>query len=117
MNHAAFKDSTGRPRTSNLIRRTILVSATLGVLFLLASCGTKQTPGQHATIFMRDGTTLTGTVTATSPTEVTLAGDDNASHTVPMTQVKSIEYDDAAAPQTSAGQTSAANSGAGAAPA
>jgi len=45
---------------------------------------------------MRDGTTLTGTVTATSPTEITLAGDDKASHIVPMTQVKSIEYDDAA---------------------
>jgi hypothetical protein len=50
---------------------------------------------------MRDGTTLAGTVTATSPAEITLAGDDNAAHTVPMTQVKSIEYDDAAAAQTS----------------
>ncbi len=74
----------------------------LGALFLLASCATKA-PGQHATILMRDGTTLTGTVTATSPTEVTLAGDDNTSHTVPMTQVKSIEYDDTAA--THAGAT------------
>src|SRR5262249_32171354 len=116
MNHATFRVSTGRARTSNLILRTVLASATLGALFLLASCTAKQAPGQHATIFMRDGTTLSGTVTATSPTEVTLTADDNASHTVPMTQVKSIEYDDAAAPQTSAGQTSAANSGAGATP-
>jgi len=51
---------------------------------------------------MRDGTTLSGTVTATSPSEVTLTGDDNATHTVPMTQVKSIEYDDAAAAQAQA---------------
>jgi hypothetical protein len=50
---------------------------------------------------MRDGTTLTGTVTATSSSEVTLAGDDNTTHTIPMAQVKSIEYDDTAAPQAS----------------
>jgi hypothetical protein len=55
---------------------------------------------------MRDGTTLTGNVTSTSPTEITLAGDDKASHTVAMAQVKSIEYDDAAA-QASASPTSA----------
>jgi hypothetical protein len=54
---------------------------------------------------MRDGTTLAGTVTATSPAEITLAGDDKTDHTVPMTQVKSIEYDDAAA-QTAAARTS-----------
>jgi len=104
MNHATFRVSTGRARTSNHILRTVLASATLGALFLLASCTAKQAPEQHATIFMRDGTTLSGTVTATSPTEVTLTGDDNASHTVPMTQVKSIEYDDAAGGQTSAAQ-------------
>jgi hypothetical protein len=57
---------------------------------------------------MRDGTRLTGTVTATSPAEVTLAGDDNTTHTIPMTQVKSIEYDDIATAQTSASQAGAA---------
>jgi len=101
MNHAAFRASTGRAYKSNLLRRTTFLVATLGAVILLSSCGTKQAAGPHATILMRDGTTLTGTVTATSPTEVTLAGDDNTKHTVPMTQVKSIEYDDAAAPQTS----------------
>jgi hypothetical protein len=54
---------------------------------------------------MRDGTTLSGNVTASSPAEITLAGDDNTTHTVPMTQVKSIEYDDAAASQTAATAT------------
>jgi len=105
MNHSAFRASTGRC-TSNLIRQTIFASATLGALLLLASCATQQAPGQHATILMRDGTTLAGTVTATSPAEVTLAGDDNTTHTVPMTQVKSIEYDDTTA------QTSASKAGA-----
>jgi hypothetical protein len=72
----------------------------------LASCANKTASGQHATILMRDGTTLTGIVTATSPAEITLAGDDSATHTVPMTQVKSIEYDEAPAAQGSATQTS-----------
>jgi hypothetical protein len=64
---------------------------------------------------MRDGSELTGTVTATSPSEITLAGDDKTTHTIPMAQVKSIEYDDAAA-QGADAQASAGNSGGGAAP-
>lgn len=108
MNHAAFSASSGRARTLNLIWRTIFAGATLGTLFFLASCANKQASGQHATILMRDGSTLTGTVTATSPSAVTLAGDDNATHTIPMTQVKSIEYDDTAAAPASATQPGAA---------
>ena len=111
MNHSAFRASTGRYTsmmqtlmTRTLITRTLFVSAMLGALLLLAACATKQAPGQHATILMRDGTRLAGTVTATSPAEVTLAGDDNTTHTIPMTQVKSIEYDDPATAQTSASQ-------------
>jgi hypothetical protein len=58
---------------------------------------------------MRDGATLAGTVTATSPAEITLAGDDNATHLIPMTQVKSVEYDDTTA-QASGTPTGAAPS-------
>ena len=107
MNHAAFRASSGRAGTSNPVWRSILVGTTLGTLSLLASCSNKNASGQHATILMRDGTTLTGTVTTTSSSELTLAGDDNATHAVPMTQVKSIEYDDAVAAQASATQTGA----------
>jgi hypothetical protein len=107
MNHAAFRDSRGRTRTSQLIWRTIFAGATFGILFFLASCTTKPASGPHATIQMRDGTTLSGTVTATSASEITLAGDDNTTHTVPMAQVKSIEYDEPAAAQTSTAQTGA----------
>jgi len=112
----AFRASSEQTCTPNLIWRTILVSATLGALLFLASCANKTASGQHATILMRDGTTLTGIVTATSPAEITLAGDDHATHTVPMTQVKSIEYDEAPAAQSSATQTSDASSGAPATP-
>lgn len=104
MNHAAFSVLCGAACRSNLLRRTIFLSTMFGALFFLASCASKQSTGQHATITMRDGSTLAGTVTATSPSEVTLAGDDNQTHTIPMTQVKSIEYDDTAATQASASQ-------------
>ena len=100
MNHIAFKASRAWACTG----RTIFAVATLGALSFLASCANKPASGPHATVLMRDGTKLGGTVTATSPAEITLAGDDNASHVIPMTQVKSVEYDDAAA-QTSATQT------------
>jgi hypothetical protein len=97
MNHAAFRSLRGNARASNPILRSVIAGAALATFLFLASCSNKQTSGQHATVLMRDGTTLAGTVTATSPTEITLAGDDHVTHTVPMTQVKSIEYDDVAA--------------------
>ena len=112
MNYSAFRASTRR--VPNLIWRTVFVSAALAALFFLASCA-KQGSGQHATVLMRDGSELTGTVTATSPSEITLAGDDKTTHTISMAQVKSIEYDDAAA-QGSDTQASAGNGGGGAAP-
>src|SRR5215469_11561718 len=96
MNHARFRFSAWG-RTG----RIILLGTTLGALLFLASCTNESATGPHATVLMRDGTTLTGAVTATSPSEITLAGDDKTNHTIPMTQVKSIEYDDAAAAQAS----------------
>jgi hypothetical protein len=64
-------------------------------LVLLCSCATKETDRPHATITMRDGSAVAGSVMSSSAAEITLAGDDKSSHTIPMSQVKSIEYDDA----------------------
>jgi len=128
VNHATFIDSKGKgskrrafgeqTHASNFIRRTVFMAAFGAFLLVpglfLASCSNQTASGQHATVLMRDGSTLTGTVTATSGTEITLAGDDKTTHVVPMTQVKSIEYDDAPAAQTSAAQTSPTDSGASA---
>lgn len=123
MNHSAFKASTarassGRARGPKLAWRNIFsgaafVGAMLSAFFFLASCA-KQGSGQHAIVYMRDGSQLAGMVTATSPSEITLAGDDKTTHTIPMAQVKSIEYDDAAAPSGSG--ASADNTGGAAAP-
>ncbi|HKW61045.1 MAG TPA: hypothetical protein VJN89_00750 [Candidatus Acidoferrum sp.] len=113
------KASSGRARAPKLVWHDIfagaaLVGAMLCALFFLASCA-KQGSGQHAIVYMRDGSQLAGMVTATSPSEITLAGDDKTTHTIPMAQVKSIEYDDAGA-QSSDAQASAGNTGGGGAP-
>ena len=96
MNHAIF---SGRRLRLTSGWRIGLLSVTAGAVLFLASCngGNTASTGPHATVLMRDGSTLAGMVTATSPSEITLAGDDKVTHTVPMTQVKSIEYDDAQA--------------------
>jgi len=114
---ASFSGKASGKQTvgTNFIQRAIYVAA-LGTLLLVsglfaASCGNQTASGQHAKILMRDGTTLSGTVTATSASDITLTGDDNSKHTVPMAQVKSIEYDDAPAAQTSTAQSSPAASG------
>jgi len=66
---------------------------------LLISCAKQQTAaGPHATVFLRDGSEYAGTVTGTTPTDVTVKGDDNTTRTIAMKDVKSIEYDDASAP-------------------
>jgi hypothetical protein len=109
MSHAAFRPNRGLTRALHFTLRTVLVASAVGALLFLASCGNKAS-GPHATVLMRDGSTLTGTVTATSPVEITLAGDDNTTHKVAMAQVKSIEYDDTAA-------TPAASTQSGSAPA
>jgi hypothetical protein len=70
----------------------------------LASCTNKSTvestEKRHATVLMQDGTKVTGTVEASSPSELTLAGDDNITRTIPMNQVKSVEYGDDTGGQT-----------------
>ena len=88
----------------------ILTIAALPILFL-SSCA-KQEPaapvtGPMATVVMRDGTRATGQVLSTSPTEVKLAGNDNITRTIPMAQVRRIDYGDAppaAAPVQTAGR-------------
>jgi len=101
-----------RARLVNGIGRIIVVWAAIGALMFAAGCTNKAGSGPHATVLMKDGTSLSGTVTASSPAEITLQGDDNATHTVSMAQVRSIEYDDASSAQGSAAQPSSGNAGA-----
>lgn len=61
----------------------------------LVSCAKRDAAsatGPHATVTLRDGSSYTGRVTASTPTQVTLIGDDNQVRTLNMPNVKSIEY-------------------------
>jgi hypothetical protein len=81
------------------------IATALAVPFLLlCSCATKEADRPHATVTMRDGSTFAGSVISNSASEITMAGDDKSSRTIPMNQVKSIEYDDS--PQAAATATS-----------
>lgn len=62
---------------------------------LLCSCAKQTTAGQPATVTMRDGTQATGTIVSSSSTEIQFTGDDKTTRTIPMSQVRSIEYQDA----------------------
>ena len=69
--------------------------ATGVVLLLLCACNKTQSGGgQHATVELRDGTSVTGTVVSTSASELQIAGDDQQTRTIAMNQVRSIEYDE-----------------------
>jgi hypothetical protein len=78
------------------MRQTSALLTTILVFLVLPSCAKKSavepSEKRHATVLMQDGTKVTGAVAASSPSEITLAGDDNITRTIPMKQVKSIEY-------------------------
>ena len=63
-------------------------------MLLLCSCSKTSGGGQHATVELRNGTSVAGTVVSTSPSEVQIAGDDKGTRTIPMSQVRAIEYDE-----------------------
>jgi hypothetical protein len=67
------------------------------VLLLMASACSSSEAGPHATVQLKDGTSVSGTVSATTASEIRIAGDDNVTHAIPMSQVSSVDYGDAAA--------------------
>src|SRR5438067_4358396 len=91
------------------------------LLFALSACTTTTpTTGPHATVQMRDGSSVSGMVLSSSADEVKITGDDNVTRTIPMTQVRSIDYGDAsataAAPGAAPARSSSAPTAAGGAP-
>lgn len=73
------------------------------LLALFASSCTKQPEtaagagAQRASITLRDGSVVAGTVLPSQPGEMRIAGDDQITRTVPMANVKTVEYGDAPA--------------------
>jgi len=83
-----------------------LIILPIAALFLLAACAKKDAVpaagAPRATVHIRDGSTVSGTVVSSSASEVKLAGDDGVARTIPMTVVRSIDYGEAAPAQTQA---------------
>jgi hypothetical protein len=82
------------------MKRLSLLLISMFAALLLCSCASKDAApagSPHATVRMRDGSTVTGTVLSSSATEIKLAGDDNVARTIPMAQVRMVDYGDVAA--------------------
>src|SRR5215467_9728891 len=72
-------------------------AATLVLLVLLSACSSTPTTGPRATVQMRDGSRVSGMVLSSTADELKIAGDDNITRTIPMAQVRSVNYGDASA--------------------
>jgi len=71
------------------------VASTLALLVLMSACSSTPTTGPRATVQLRDGSRVRGMVLSSSAEELKIAGDDNITRTIPMTQVRSVSYGDA----------------------
>ena len=76
------------------------------VLCSCAKSGATVSDKPHATVLMRDGTQTTGSVVENTSAAITVAGDDGVTRTIPMTQVKLVDYGSVPAPPV-LGQTAA----------
>jgi len=79
-----------------VMRNTMLTVLIGTAIAMLPSCANKSTTagsGPHATLQLRDGTTFSGAVSASSPQQITVAGDNNGpTRTFEMKDVKSVDY-------------------------
>jgi hypothetical protein len=85
-----------------VMRKLVSIIVVTGALALASACANKNadSTGPHATVYLRDGTSYAGTVKSTTPTQITVAGDDNTTRTYNMKDIRSVEYGDAQVAQT-----------------
>ncbi len=80
------------------MKRIALLLALFSVLLMSAACAKKAenaaNAGRQATVSLKNGSTVTGTVVDSSATEIKLSGDDKITRTIPMSEVRSVEYTD-----------------------
>jgi hypothetical protein len=85
----------------------------VGLLIVVSACSeTPATSGAHATVALRDGTSVSGVIASTSSTEIRVTKDDKTIQTIPMTQVRSVDYGEASAPASAAAPSDPPPSGA-----
>lgn len=76
------------------MKKQLVLPISLGLMLLVSCSRTAPGGGQRATVLMRDGTSVTGNVVSSSGSEIQIAGDDKVTRTIPMSQVRSVAYDD-----------------------
>jgi hypothetical protein len=82
----------------SFMRQTLPVLIAVLSFTLISSCAKKAATGPHATVTLRDGTTFSGMVTATSTRQIVVEGDDKRTTRVfDMKDVRSVDYDEQAA--------------------
>jgi len=99
------------------MRRNPLILSVLSAACLI-SCARQEAPASvaadlpHATVVLRDGTRATGGVASSTASEITVNLDGGGSRTIPMKDVRRVDYGETAAAGTArpAGQTSSAAS-------
>ena len=74
-----------------------IFTLTLFSLLVFSCANNDATAGLHATVFLRDGTSYSGTVKSTAASAITLTGDDKSTRTIEMRDVKTIDYGEVAA--------------------
>jgi hypothetical protein len=98
--------SASRDKENGPVKQQLWRSALL-TLVLFSACNKPQSAtGPHATVLLRDGTSVSGAVVSSSASEVQVLGDDKVAHTIPMSQVRSIDYGEVASAPASAPATS-----------
>jgi outer membrane lipoprotein SlyB len=89
--------------------------ATIAFAYAVTLCGCAKTDATAsadrpiATVVMRDGTRVKGTLVASSGTEITIAGDDGKTQSIPMKQVRRVDYEDAPVPPPAAAASAPAS--------
>ena len=100
--------------------RGVALLALMGTL-VLSSCAKKENPeqaakptteapaatqpppqavgGPHASVQLKNGNKVPGTIVASSQTDMVVSGDDGIEHKIPLSQIKSVEYGETAAKQ------------------
>lgn len=86
------------------MKRSIVFVVLTGVM-ILSSCAKKESGeapnsaaaaqsagAQHASVNLKDGSKVPGTIVASSQTDMVVAGDDGIERKIPLTQIKSVEY-------------------------
>ena len=83
-----------------ILMRKHIIAIAVAALVSLVGCSKSSAPAaanQQATVQLHDGSSFAGTVTASSPSSITLQGGNGESRTYPMSQVASVQYADSTA--------------------